>query len=189
MTRGKAAVSMDKNHHNKNVSEEDRELFQTAVKKVRPIQHDKVLLQKKRSLTPKQHLDEPPSQLLPLSDHSSEAEVGAEQPLFFARPGLSAKQIKQLKQGKIPFLATLDLHGYPVEQARSELLAFLGHAYQNNTRSILIIHGKGHRDKPVLKNKLNIWLKQISWVLAFGTAQPRHGGTGATYVLLRAASK
>jgi DNA-nicking Smr family endonuclease len=37
----------------------------------------------------------------------------------------------------------------------------------------------------VLKQKLNLWLRQREEVLAF-TSAPRHdGGTGAAYILLR----
>ena len=36
----------------------------------------------------------------------------------------------------------------------------------------------------LLKNALNSWLRQIPAVLAFCSAKPQHGGTGAVYVLL-----
>lgn len=38
---------------------------------------------------------------------------------------------------------------------------------------------------PVLKGKVNVWLRQKGEVMAFCTAIPRDGGTGAVYVLLR----
>jgi DNA-nicking Smr family endonuclease len=34
---------------------------------------------------------------------------------------------------------------------------------------------------------MNSWLRQHHTVLAFSSAPPRHGGTGALYVLLRSA--
>ncbi|MET0035007.1 MAG: Smr/MutS family protein [Candidatus Thiodiazotropha lotti] len=39
--------------------------------------------------------------------------------------------------------------------------------------------------QPILKHKLNIWLRQRDDVLAFTSAPRRDGGTGAAYVLLR----
>lgn len=40
---------------------------------------------------------------------------------------------------------------------------------------------------PVLKQKVNLWLRQRQDVLAFCSALRRDGGTGALYVLLRPA--
>jgi DNA-nicking Smr family endonuclease len=50
------------------------------------------------------------------------------------------------------------------------------------------VHGKGNgswQKQPVLKNKLNQWLRQRDEVLAFCSARPCDGGTGAIYVLLK----
>ena len=51
-----------------------------------------------------------------------------------------------------------------------------------------IIHGKGNRSDdrgPVLKVKVNNWLRQHDRVQAFHSARPVDGGTGAVYVLLK----
>ena len=51
-----------------------------------------------------------------------------------------------------------------------------------------IVHGKGLRSRqgqPVLKVKVNHWLRQREEVLAFCSARPVDGGTGAVYVLLK----
>jgi DNA-nicking Smr family endonuclease len=53
---------------------------------------------------------------------------------------------------------------------------------------VRIIHGKGNGSRhrgPVLKQKINHWLRQRDEVLAFCSARPMDGGTGAIYVLLR----
>jgi DNA-nicking Smr family endonuclease len=55
-----------------------------------------------------------------------------------------------------------------------------------------IIHGKGYRSvdsHPVLKNDLNLWLRQHKDVQAFCSAPPKSGGTGAVFVLLRLSEK
>jgi DNA-nicking Smr family endonuclease len=52
----------------------------------------------------------------------------------------------------------------------------------------LIVHGKGYRSRnrlPVIKTLLDRWLRECSQVLAFHSAQPKHGGSGAVYVLLK----
>jgi DNA-nicking Smr family endonuclease len=51
-----------------------------------------------------------------------------------------------------------------------------------------VIHGKGLRSGnrgPVLKHTVNTLLRRADAVLAFTSARPAAGGTGATLVLLR----
>jgi DNA-nicking Smr family endonuclease len=178
---------MDRKKTTVDISEEDITAFKNALKNVRPIKQDKVLLKKKPVI-----LKRPPPELLKaesppvyLSEHNFEKIITSEQQLFFTRSGLPAKQIKQLKKGRLAIAARLDLHGCDAESAKSKLLNFLEDAYLQHKRCVHIIHGKGHSDKPILKNKLNHWLKQLDWVLAFSTALPKDGGAGALYVLLR----
>lgn len=55
-------------------------------------------------------------------------------------------------------------------------------------RVVRIIHGKKNSSEgkmPVLKGKVNSWLRQKSEVLAFCSARPNDGGTRAVYVLLK----
>jgi len=55
-------------------------------------------------------------------------------------------------------------------------------------RCVRVVHGKasGASDKPaLLKSRVNSWLRQHPEVLGFASCQPRHGGTGAVYVLLK----
>lgn len=168
------------------LSEEEILLFRNAMKKMQPIKRDRKALLKKKPII-KPNIDYLAEDKYPsiLSDHLIEKTVAPEDSLFFSRNGLSPKQIRQLKQGKVTILGTLDLHGFDSESAREKLIQFLQFAYRNNKRCISIIHGKGHSDKPILKNKINNWLRQFDIVLAFCTALPKHGGTGALYVLLK----
>jgi DNA-nicking Smr family endonuclease len=58
-------------------------------------------------------------------------------------------------------------------------------------RCVRIIHGKGKSSEgklPVLKGKVNSWLRQRDEVIAFCSARPSDGGTGAVYVLLKRSS-
>jgi len=51
------------------------------------------------------------------------------------------------------------------------------------------VHGKGYRSGargPILKVAVDTWLRRHPDVMAFTSARPIDGGTGAVYVLLRA---
>ena len=108
--------------------------------------------------------------------------------LNFERAGGAQKSmLKKLRNGKLSVESTLDLHGLSVEEARLQLAGFLDVCRQSGYRHVIIIHGKGFRSqsKPVIKPMVNRWLRQADEVLAFCSAQPKDGGTGAVYVLLR----
>lgn len=185
---------MEKDNDSKNqTTEEDLLVFQKAMKKVRPLKaQGKVLLQKK--VVKKRPFVERPdeeieSKIAFLSDYTNEEVVSSQTHLFFAREGLSPKQLRRLKHGKINIQAILDLHGCDSQSAKEMLLQFIEQCYKKNVRCISIIHGKGHVDQPILKNKINQWLRQLEMVLAFCSAIPKDGGTGAVYVLLKNVSK
>lgn len=109
--------------------------------------------------------------------------------------GIDQKIFRQLKAGQLSPEAHLDLHGLNAEQAYESLLMFMRDAYYQGKRCILLIPGRGINSPggmPVLKQELKSWLtrdplKRV--VLGFSTAQPRHGGAGAIYVLLRQRKK
>jgi DNA-nicking Smr family endonuclease len=96
--------------------------------------------------------------------------------------------LKKLRQGKLAIDNSIDLHVMTVDEARSYLLDFLGECEVDGSRVILIVHGKGYSSpgaKPIIKPMVNRWLREVTNVLAFHSAQPVDGGTGAVYVLLR----
>jgi DNA-nicking Smr family endonuclease len=83
--------------------------------------------------------------------------------------------------------AELDLHGLTAEEARASLERFLREARAQGLGKVLIIHGKGthSRGKPVLEGTVRAWLERSPLAGAFGRAERRHGGGGATWVILR----
>ncbi len=115
-----------------------------------------------------------------------EQTIGTQDRLYFSRPGLQSKRTKQLIRGQIRQSDHLDLHQMTVEQARVAVINFLIRSREQGYRCVRIIHGKGQLSQSgaKLKNCVNCWLQQISWILAFSSAQARDGGTGALYVLL-----
>jgi DNA-nicking Smr family endonuclease len=123
-----------------------------------------------------------------LSDALDAAELETGEELLYCRTGLQHSVLRKLRRGHYSVGAELDLHGMRVEEARQALGAFLQHALAGDTRVVRIIHGKGNgslNKQPVLKGKVNHWLRQRNDVLAFCSARPVDGGTGAIYVLLR----
>ncbi|MBW1786928.1 MAG: Smr/MutS family protein [Deltaproteobacteria bacterium] len=108
-----------------------------------------------------------------------------------AVPGFSRKLMKRLKGGEFPTQDHIDLHGLTKQEAEHQVREFLHESYQLGRRCVLVVHGRGLNSEnhiPVLKERLPRWLsrgpiKKI--VLAFSTARPYDGGTGAIYVLLR----
>jgi DNA-nicking Smr family endonuclease len=105
--------------------------------------------------------------------------------------GLDSRIFRKLKNGGFSIQAHLDMHGMNTDQARLALLYFMREQYSQNKRCVLLIPGRGLNSPlgiGVLKREVQHWLtreplKRV--VLAFCTALPRHGGTGALYVLLR----
>ena len=123
-----------------------------------------------------------------LQDQYSEQELETADELYFARPGVQHRLMHDLRRGYLEIGAELDLHGLTVRFAREDLNQFLKECQQRRIRCVRIIHGKGYGSEsrqPVLKQKLNMWLRQRDDVLAFTSATRRDGGTGAAYVLLR----
>jgi DNA-nicking Smr family endonuclease len=105
--------------------------------------------------------------------------------------GFSPNLMKKLRQGRFPIQGHIDLHGLTKQEAEGRIREFLIKSNRLGLRCVLLIHGRGLNSEnhiPVLKERIPVWLnrgpiKKI--VLAFSTARPYDGGTGAIYVLLR----
>ncbi len=121
-----------------------------------------------------------------MDEHADDMETGEE--LLFARAGLQRTVLRRLRRGDYIVEDELDLHGLTSDIAREDLNAFLRNAREHGSRCVRIIHGKGLRSpgkRSVLKSKTDKWLRQKDEVLAFCSARPADGGTGAVYVLLK----
>lgn len=107
--------------------------------------------------------------------------------LEFRREGLQHGVFRKLKQGGYGLESRLDLHRMVVEEARRAVFGFINDCYENDLRTVLVLHGKGERSETParLKNCVAFWLRELEIVQAYCSAQPRHGGTGALYLLLR----
>lgn len=105
----------------------------------------------------------------------------------FKRAGVQEGVYKKLRLGKYELQASLDLHQHTLREARMVLLQFVRDCLERDIRSVLILHGKGERSQPqaLLKSYVSAWLPHIPEVMAIHSAERRHGGSGALYVLLR----
>ena len=172
------------------ISEEDSELFRQSIGKIRTLQSDKVLLspQDKPKPFPKPKVENTEERLLPsITSYDIDA-VGLEDSLSYLKPGLQKTVLKKLRQGYFGLDGELDLHGLNSNEAKRQLLFFLDNALKRKYRCVHIVHGKGYRyveNQRILKNNINLWLRQHQDVLAFCSASQKDGGTGAVFVLLR----
>ncbi|MBN2801708.1 MAG: Smr/MutS family protein [Deltaproteobacteria bacterium] len=103
---------------------------------------------------------------------------------------LSKKIFRDLKNGNIPVDDSFDLHGLTTQEAKKELQAFIVNSFNGGRSCLLIIHGKGNTSRhniAIIKEHIPSWVtsKNLSRaVLAYATALPKDGGTGAIYLLL-----
>ena len=96
--------------------------------------------------------------------------------------------IKKLQRGQWPVEASLDLHGSTVEQAAERFDRFMHSCIEHSVRCICVIHGQGFGskdNKPVLKDTVRAWLRDLPAVTAYVPAPENIGGAGAVIVLLR----
>lgn len=194
---------MPKNH----LTEEDKALFREAMRDVSPLKEKKTKVEHSDTSADKTHasravaaprahkdskdvktiMQQSSSKVtLPLSDTINNP-VQSNTILSYSVPGIPKKRFLALKKGLIPWEGRLDLHGLNTENARTALITFLQAEVYAKKRCVLIIHGKGgqHSTLPIIKNCMNRWLPQIPEVLAFHSALPKDGGSGALYVLLK----
>jgi DNA-nicking Smr family endonuclease len=101
---------------------------------------------------------------------------------------------RSLARGKLVPQASLDLHGMTLAAAERAVAGFLDKAVAEDLRVVLIVTGKGLRlvgGRMVggrIRAEFLGWLNRADnrpRVRAVRPAHPRHGGSGAFYVLLR----
>lgn len=122
--------------------------------------------------------------------------------------GIDRNELRKVRSGRVSIDARIDLHGMRQHEAHGELRRFLFRSHANGARWVIVITGKGARQRQnasdhaagwqgsrweepasgVLREKVPQWLHDAdlrSVVVGFTVAGPRHGGEGALYVRLR----
>jgi DNA-nicking Smr family endonuclease len=105
----------------------------------------------------------------------------------YKKDGVQDGVYKKLRLGKYPIQARLDLHKKSLKQCRNEVVDFVKRCLSMDIRTVIIIHGKGHKSNPpaLVKSYLAAWLEHIPEVMCAHSALSQHGGTGALYLMLR----
>jgi DNA-nicking Smr family endonuclease len=156
---------------------DDQDLFQQEVGDVKRLSHNQAFVQQSPSAETR----------LPAPD-DIESRVESGEILRFLRSGIQTTVLQKLRRGQFPIEATLDLHGLTTNEANDQLYRFVQLSQSLGRQAVRVVHGKGHGSKgqqPILKAKINQWLREFPVVLAFCSSSPRDGGTGAVDVLLR----
>ena len=175
------------------VSDEDRDLFRRAAGEVRRIEDDRVppsrsgrvARSRPRARTDASNL---PSGSPELTESEWSPDVGPGDVLSFVRGGVQRREFERLRKGRFTLEGDLDLHGRIVADAVVALDGFLDESRRRGHRCVRIVHGKGfgsRSGRPIMKAYVDRWLRARSEVLAFCSATPPDGGTGALYVLIR----
>jgi len=116
-------------------------------------------------------------------------------------PGLDRRNSERLRKGQMAIDGKVDLHGMTQAEAHTRLRTFVSAAQMQGKRCVLVVTGKGSRGQKtedaafmgadrrgILREAVPKWLAAADMrrlVIDFRTAQPKHGGSGALYVLLR----
>jgi DNA-nicking Smr family endonuclease len=157
---------------------DDRSAFEKAMRDVKPLARKPrvaVSRPRRRALTEQRRVTD------------AAAIVTDGERATFRREAVPEPTLLELERGRIRAEDEADLHGLTADEAQIALARFIAEALAHGRRSVRIVHGKGRRSGPggpVLKGLVHRWLAENEAVLAFTTADARHGGTGATCVLL-----
>jgi len=172
------------------ISNEDLRLFAEAIGPVRRLHaHERVDTRPQPAPEPKQFLlDEArvSTELLTSSIDPADMEVGEE--LSYLKDGHSPRLLRQLKRSHYSTADEIDLHQMTAPVARVAVKEFLDASRHAGRLCVKIIHGKGLRSRaegPVIKRLVDGLLRRRADVLAFASAKPAEGGTGAVVVLLK----
>jgi len=131
--------------------------------------------------------------------------VAAKPPAPVARPKsppigqtLDGSWDRSLGKGAVAPDMTVDLHGHTLDSAHRLLDSSLDRAIANQARVLLLITGKppqpaaggGPPRRGLIRAAVGDWLassRHAPAIAAVRGAHPRHGGTGALYIILRRA--
>ncbi|KYG22824.1 DNA mismatch repair protein MutS [Bradyrhizobium sp. AT1] len=173
------------------LSEEERELWETVAKQVKPLRKQRAA--KPLAVSRSEPLPAPVPR--PASSHRPIVAAPAPRAAKPAVPPLSPlgkRERTKLSRGRSEIEARLDLHGMTQTRAHRALTGFLHRAHHDGLTFVLIITGKGRSggESGVLRRQVPEWLSLPefrTFVVGFETAHIGHGGEGALYVRIRRA--
>jgi DNA-nicking Smr family endonuclease len=174
----------------------DVDLFRAAMADVKPLKGRKKPAGKRTRVIPRPKAEGP----LPVPERSL-ATLGMTRGGRVAKTAPTTTPLsfdrdvdRALSKGKRAIEAKLDLHGMTLSAAERAVRTFIADASDQNRRIVLIVTGKGLRLEGgrVFGGRIRAefpgWLDRAeirARVAGVRPAHPRHGGSGAFYVLLR----
>lgn len=173
------------------MSDDDVDLFRRALADAKPLRAPRRAEEVIRKPAPKARFaraDERAALRESLEANIDDTENHSGESLRFHRPSVGKRTMRRLARGNFSVQDEIDLHGMTVAEAKPRLAAFIERCAKEGRLCVRVVHGKGlgsGRRGPVLKQKVNRWLRQWDAVLAFVSTRQVDGGTGAIYVLLR----
>lgn len=173
----------------------DVDLFRAAMADVKPLKGRKKPV-RKHAVVPKPKVSESlPAREGFLVEARPQAARPARTRVATPAPQSFDREVdRALSKGKRRPEAKLDLHGMTLVAAERAVSAFIAQSSAENRRVVLIVTGKGTRLESgrVFGGRIRAefpgWLERAenrARVAGMRTAHPRHGGSGAFYVLLR----
>ena len=172
------------------LDDDDVQLFRESIGKVRPVKADDRVHHQSRPQPNPDQTDANEArvrhEMLTHEIDPGSMETGEE--LAWYHSSVSPTVFKRLRRGRFSVGAVLDLHHMNQDAARRSIHQFLEDCHRQRVSCARIIHGKGLRSRsggPVLKALTDSLLRRHPDVLAFASARPEDGGTGAAYVLLK----
>ena len=169
------------------VRPDEADLWQSAMGDVHPMQRDDNKVRTPNAAKSKGPTAQPrlhPAPVVSPPNGDPELRHGA-------APGLDKRSAQRLKRGQLQIEGRIDLHGMTQTEAHRTLVRFIQNAREADKRCVLVITGKGlRRDGSIgiLRESVPRWLNEPGLrpkVLSFTHAQPKDGGEGALYVLLK----
>jgi DNA-nicking Smr family endonuclease len=173
----------------KHSNSDEAALFRDAIGDVKPVSSRRQLPEKRQPM-PHPRFSEADEQdalaeSLLMDPDPALMETGEE--LLFNRPHINRITMRALRRGKFAIEDEIDLHRMTRDQAGPALRGFIRDCHAHGIGCVRVVHGKGLGSGPrgpVLKAAVSRWLSRWDEVAAFCSTLPRHGGTGAVYVLL-----
>jgi DNA-nicking Smr family endonuclease len=169
---------------------EEARLFREAVRGVRPLRAPQPPTARRPRVRPQARFTRADRAAVlreSLDPRDADPEQLTGEALVYHRPHIPAAVLRRLRRGEYRVQREIDLHGMTVAEAKPALREFLIRALEQHVRCVRIVHGKGLRSGhrgPVLKAAVGTVLRRTGAVLAYVSARPVDGGTGAVYVLL-----
>ena len=167
----------------------DGDLWQRAMRDVAP-------LRSRPAPSPEPPSPEPasPARAVPPQDPATAQAPTSPRPALpplghFA--GIDRATTERLKRGRLAIEARLDLHGMTQDEAYRAVTGFIAGSRTAGRRCVLVITGRGLAGGGILRACVPRWLDEPALrrhLLAITPAQPRDGGGGAFYLLLRRAA-